>query len=177
VTLRALDAAKAAVVLFLAVVLQISIFSEIDIFGGRPDLLLVTLVMVALLRGAIFGAIAGFGAGLLYDMGTFGTLGFIALLYTLAGYWIGRYGETTGRDRSHAPVLSVAVVTILFAIGALMLHFMLGENAPAREVLVASLFPTTILNLLLAFPVYAAVRRILRPAGVADRSQEVRLLG
>jgi rod shape-determining protein MreD len=177
VTPTALDAAKAAIVLFLAVVLQISIFSEVDILGGRPDLLLVTLVMVALLRGTIFGATAGFGAGLLYDMGTFGTLGFIALLYTLAGYWIGRYGETTGRDRSHAPVLSVAVVTILFAIAALMLHFMLGENAPAREVLVGSLVPTMFLNLFITFPVYAAVRRILRPAGWADRGREVRLLG
>jgi rod shape-determining protein MreD len=176
VTIHPLDVAKAAAVLFLAVVLQISIFSGIDIFGGRPDLLLVTFVMVALLRGTIFGAAAGFGAGLLYDMGTFGTLGFIALLYTLAGYWIGRYGETTGRDRSHAPLLSVAVVTVLFAFGALMLHFMLGENAPAREVLVESLVPTVLLNLAIAVPVYAAVRRILRPAW-ADRPQEVRLLG
>ena len=172
-----LDVAKAAAILFLAVVLQISIFSEIDILGGRPDLLLVTLVLVALLRGAIFGAVAGFGAGLLYDMGTFGTLGFMALLYTLAAYWIGRYGETTGRDRSHAPVLSVAVVTLLFAIGALMLHFMLGENAPAREVLVDSLVPTILLNLVLAFPVHAAVRRILQPADAAERAREVRLLG
>jgi rod shape-determining protein MreD len=175
--LEALDVAKAAVVLFVAVVLQISIFSEINIFGGRPDLLLVTLVMVALLRGTIFGTAAGFGAGLLYDMGTFGTLGFMALLYTLAGYWIGRYGETTGRDRTHAPVLSVAVVTILFAAGALVLHFMLGENAPARAVLVSSLVPTIVLNLLLTVPVYAAVRRILRPAGWAERGGEVRLLG
>jgi rod shape-determining protein MreD len=174
---NALDAAKAAGLLFFAVVLQISIFSDIDIFGGRPDLLLVTLVMVALLRGTIFGAAAGFGAGLLYDMGTFGTLGFIALLYTLAGYWIGRYGETTGRDRSHAPLLSVTVVTVLFSFGALMLHFMLGENAPAREVLVGSLVPTVLLNLLIAVPVYAAVRRILRPAGWAERAREVRLLG
>ena len=173
----AVDAAKAAAVLFLAVVLQISIFSGIDIFGGRPDLLLVTLVMVALLRGTIFGAAAGFGAGLLYDMGIFGTLGFIALLYTLAGYWIGRYGETTGRDRSHAPLLSVAVVTVLFAIGALMLHFMLGENAPARAVLIDTLVPTTLLNLLLAIPVYAVVRRVLQPLGSADRAREVRLLG
>ncbi len=173
----ALDAAKAAGILFVAVVLQISIFSGIDIFGGRPDLLLVTLVVVALLRGTIFGAAAGFGAGLLYDMGTFGTLGFIALLYTLAGYWIGRYGETTGRDRSHAPLLSVAVVTVLFSFGALMLHFMLGENAPAQEVLVGSLVPTVLLNLLIAVPVHAAVRRVLRPAGWADRAREVRLLG
>jgi rod shape-determining protein MreD len=176
-SVAALDAAKAAAILFVAVVLQISIFSEVDILSGRPDVLLVTLVMIALLRGAIFGAAAGFGVGLLYDMGTFGTLGFTALLYTLAGYWIGRYGETTGRDRSHAPLLSVAVVTFLFAVGALMLHFMLGDNAPGRQVLVVSLFPTIALNLLISVPVYAAVRRILRPAGWAERAQEVRLLG
>lgn len=176
-TAPAADAAKAAGVLFLAVVLQISIFSGIDILGGRPDLLLVTLVMVALRRGAIFGAAAGFGAGLLYDMGTFGTLGFIALLYTLVGYWIGRYGETTGRDRGHAPLLSVAVVTVLFSFGALMLHFMLGQNAPAQAVLVDALVPSLVLNLLLAFPVHAAIRRIFRPAVPAERVTEVRLLG
>jgi rod shape-determining protein MreD len=171
------DAAKAAAVLFLAVVLQISICSGIDIFGGTPDLLLVTLVMVALLRGTIFGAAAGFGTGLLYDMGTFGTLGFTALLYTLVGYWIGRYGETTGRDRAHAPLLSVVVVTALFAVGALLLHFVLGEHAPAREVLVESLVPTMMLNVLLAFPVYSAVRRAVRPARWAETAPEVRLLG
>ena len=172
-----LDAAKAAGLLFLAVVLQISIFSGVDILGGRPDLLLVTMVMVALRRGTIFGAAAGFGAGLLYDMGTFGTLGFMALLYTLVGYWIGRYGETTGRDRGHAPLLSVLVVTVLFEIAALTLHFMLGENAPARAVLVDALMPTLVLNLLLAFPVYAVVRRVLRPAGWTEGAPEVRLLG
>ena len=173
----AVDAAKAAAVLFLAVVLQISIFSGIDILGGRPDLLLVTLVVIALLRGTVFGAIVGFGSGLLYDMGTFGTLGFIALLYTLAGYWIGRYGETTGRGRGHAPLLSVTVVTVLFAVGALMLHFMLGENAPARAVLVDSLFPTILLNLLITLPVHASVRRILQRSEPAERAREVRLLG
>lgn len=172
-----LDGAKASVILFLAVVLQIAVASEIDVFGGEPDLLLVALVAVALLRGAVYGAVAGFCAGLLADMGTFGTLGFMSLLFTLAGYWIGRYGETTGHDRSHAPVVSVAVVTVLFAFGALALHFMLGQNAPARAVLVESLFPSLLLNLLLAVPVYALVRRVLRPVDVGSRTPEVRLLG
>ena len=175
--MTAVDAAKAAVLLFLAVVLQISIASAIDILNGRPDLLLVTLVAVALLRGAVFGAVAGFAAGLLHDMGTFSTLGFMALLYTLLGYWIGRYGETTGRDRSHAPVLSVAAATVVFAFAALALHFMLGDAAPARDVLVDSLLPTLLLNLLLAIPVYALVRRVLRPPTWGERAREVRLLG
>jgi rod shape-determining protein MreD len=168
------DAAKAAPLLFFAVVIQLSIMANVDILGGHPNLLLVTLVSVALLRGAIFGAVAGFSAGLLADTGVFGTLGFTALLLTLAGYWTGRYGETTGRDRAHAPLLSVAVITILYQIAALVLRFMLGEHAPAGDVL-AALAPTVLLNLILAVPVHALARRVLRPREWAPR--EVRLLG
>ena len=81
------DAGKAAAVLFVAVIVQVSILSNVDILHGRPKLILVTVVAVALLRGAVFGAVAGFGAGFLADTGTFGMLGFTSLLLTLAGYW------------------------------------------------------------------------------------------
>ena len=168
------DAAKAAALLFVTVVIQLSIMAQVDILGGHPNLLLVTLVCVALLRGAIFGAVAGFSAGLLADTGVFGTLGFTALLLTLAGYWTGRYGETTGRDRAHAPMLSIAVITILYQIAALVLRFMLGQNAPGGAIF-AGLVPTVFLNLILTLPVYAFTRRLLRPRDWAPR--EVRLLG
>jgi rod shape-determining protein MreD len=171
------DAAKAAGLLFVAVVVQISILGDVSIVHGRPKLLLVTLVCIALLRGAVFGAIAGFGAGFLADTGTFATLGVTSLLLTLAGYWTGRYGETTGRDRAHAPWLSVAVVTAVYQLAALILHFMLGEPAPARSVLLIGLVPTIVVNLALAFPVYALVRRVLPPGEWAERAREVRLLG
>jgi cell shape-determining protein MreD len=104
-------------------------------------------------------------------------LGFTSLLLTLAGYWTGRYGETTGRDRAHAPLLSVAVVTALYQIGALMLHFMLGQAAPARLVLLDSLAPTVLLNVLLTWPVYSLVRRMLRRPEWTERPREVQLLG
>jgi rod shape-determining protein MreD len=168
------DAAKAAVLLFFVVVVQLSIIANVEILGGRANLLLVTLVSVALLRGAIFGAVAGFSAGLLADTGVFGTLGFTALLLTLAGYWTGRYGETTGRDRAHAPLLSIAVITVLYQVAALVLRFMLGESAPAGDIF-AALIPTVLLNLILTVPMYALTRRLLRPHEWAPR--EVRLLG
>jgi rod shape-determining protein MreD len=168
------DAAKASVLLFFVVVVQLSIMAQVTILGGHPNLLLVTLVCVALLRGTIFGAVAGFSAGLLADSGVFATLGFTALLLTLAGYWTGRYGETTGRDRAHAPLLSIAVITILYQIAALVLRFMLGQNAPAGAIF-GGLVPTVLLNLVLTLPVYAFTRRLLRPRAWAPR--EVRLLG
>ena len=78
-------------------------------------------------------------------------------MLTIAGYWIGRYGETTGRDRTHAPLLSVVVVTCLYAVGALVLHFMLGDSVSARLVLVESLPPTILLE---PAPHAAGLRRL-----------------
>lgn len=171
-----LDIAKATVIVFLASILQVSVFSDVEILGGTPDLLLVTLVAVALLRGSIAGACAGFFCGLLVDTATLGILGLTSLLLTLVGYWVGRYGETTGHDRTHAPFLSVAVVTFLYALGALALRFVVGEPAPARAVLLDSLFQGIALNLLLTVPVYAVVRRLL-PLRTRSRAEEMPAVG
>jgi rod shape-determining protein MreD len=156
--------AKAAVLLFFAVVVQVTIVGTIGIFGGSPDLVLVILVAVALLNGATFGAFAGFWAGFLLDVALLETLGFTSLLLTLLGFWIGRYGETTGRGRAHAPLLSVAVGTVLYAVAGLILHFMLGDPASARVTLVDGLLPEIVLNLILAFPVFALCRRLFVPS-------------
>jgi rod shape-determining protein MreD len=170
------DSLKGAVLLFVAAILQVSIFTQVHVFGGVPQLVLVTLVAVALLRGALAGAIGGFFAGLVVDTATFGQLGLTSLVLTIAGYWIGRYGETTGRDRFHAPYLSVAVITVLYEVALLVVHFVLGDRAPAGAVF-RGLLPAVVLNLILAGPVYALVRRLLRPLEHGDLATEVQLLG
>jgi rod shape-determining protein MreD len=154
----------------------VSVVSAYSPLGGEVDVVLVTLLALALLRGSIFGAIAGFCAGFLIDTANLGTLGFTSLLLTLAGFWIGRYGETTARDRLHAPFTSVAVVTVLYALGALALRFVLGNPAPAGAVL-AGLPATVLLNLLVTWPIYTLVRRLFPPPVLADRVHEVRLFG
>jgi rod shape-determining protein MreD len=170
-----MDGAKAALVLFVAALLQVAVLTEYSAFR-TASVVLVALLAIALLRGSIFGAIAGFGVGLLLDTATLGTLGVTSLLLTVAGFWIGRYGETTARDRFHAPFVSVAVVTVLYAFGQLLLQFMLGEPAPAG--LVAGSIPLALLvNLLLTLPVYALIRRLFPQRQLGDRVTEVRLLG
>jgi rod shape-determining protein MreD len=162
----AIDVLKAGIVFFVAVVLQTAIVSAVEPFGGSADLVLVTLTAAALLRGAIFGALAGFYAGFLLDAANLETLGLSSLLLTLAGYWIGRYGETTGRDRAHAPVLAIAVVTSLYAFGSLALHYLLGDPVSAQSGLVDALPAQILFNLMLTIPVYALCRRIFaRPGG------------
>jgi rod shape-determining protein MreD len=170
-----LDALKAAVLLFVALLVQVAFFDVYTPFGGTADLVLVLLISIALLRGSIFGALCGFYAGYLQDTANLDVLGFTSLLLTLAGFWTGRYGETTARDRFHAPYLSVAVITVLYGVGKLALDFFLGQPAPAGTYL-SGLPATVLLNLILIWPVYAVTRRIFPPSDVSDRVHEVRLL-
>ena len=169
------DTLKAAALLFLVVLVQVSLASAYAPLGGSADLVLVVLIAVALLRGSIFGAFAGFATGLLIDTANLAVLGVSSVLLTLAGFWIGRYGETTARDRFHAPFISVAVITVLYAIGSIALGFVLGQSVAAAGVL-DGLPATVLLNLLLAWPVYWSARRIFPPGG-PERVHEVRLLG
>src|SRR4051812_20766443 len=113
-----MDGLKAALVLFVASLFQLAVLTEYRPFR-TSSIVLVALLSIALLRGSVFGAVAGFGTGLLLDTATLGTLGVTSLLLTVGGFWIGRYGETTARDRFHAPFVSVAVGSSPLALRAL----------------------------------------------------------
>jgi rod shape-determining protein MreD len=169
-------AVRIALLVFVAAILQAVIFSSTGLLGGTPDLLLVIVVSLALLRGSIAGAAAGFAGGLLLDVATLGTLGVTALILTVAGYWAGRYGETTGRDRAHAPLLAIVVITLLVGVGSYAVYFLLGESVSAREALVTTLLPGLALNLVIGAPLYALCRRFVGFAAPRQPPGEVEVV-
>lgn len=162
-TTRNADAWKAVALLFVAALLQVSIVAPLEVARGHPDLVLVLVVAIALLRGPVVGAVGGFWAGLVVDVAALQTLGLSSLLLTVAGYGAGRFGDVTSRSSPHPPLVAVALATVAVVLGSAMLHFMLGLGASAGEVLGQVLLPTLALNLLLAYPVYRLSVRVFRP--------------
>jgi rod shape-determining protein MreD len=167
---------KTAAIVFATAILQSSWFDSLSLGHGSAGLLLVVVVSIALLRGAVFGTSAGFAAGLCYDIATYGQLGLTSLLLTLAGFWSGRYGETTGRDRAHAPFLSVGVITILYELGGLVVRFLIGEPAPFGKLVLGALPGELVLNVILIAPVYVLCRRLIGKQGDEIRNAEVRVI-
>lgn len=165
------DVLRAFAVVFVASMLQVVIVSTLVVGGGSPDLLLVVVVALGLLRGSSAGAVLGFVGGLVVDVVTLGTLGVTSLVLTLAGFWAGRYGETTGRDRRLAPVIAVAAITVAAAAFGYVLHYLLGEDVVARTVLLTTLVPALVANVILALPVHRLVRLVV---GEEIRSEPAR---
>lgn len=167
---------RASLVVFVAAMLQVVIVSSLVIAGGAPDLLLVVVVVLGLLRGSIPGALFGFAGGLVVDVITLGTLGVSSLILTLAGFWAGRYAETTGRERRVAPVVAVGTITVLAAAFGYVLYYLLDQEVVARHALVTALAPAFVLNLLLALPVHALVRRVVGEGDRIEIPSEVEVL-
>jgi rod shape-determining protein MreD len=167
---------RASAVVFVAALLQVVIVSSLVVAGGAPDLLLVVVVVLALLRGSIPGAMLGFVGGVIVDLVTLGTLGVTSLILTLAGFWAGRYGETTGRDRRFAPVMAVGTITVLAGAFGYVLYYLLDEDVVAGHALVTALAPAFVLNALLALPVHAVVRAIVGEGTRDEPAHEVEVL-
>lgn len=160
-TLR--DGLKTGGIVTLAVLLQIMFVSEVEVASGHPDLVLVTLIVVALLRGPLIGAAAGFWAGFLLDLATFETLGLTSLLFTIAGYGAGRLGQVMSKTSPHPPLIAVGLATVGVLLGSTFLHFVLGSTVDASTLFGRVLLPTLALNLLLAWPLHRLVRRLFPP--------------
>jgi rod shape-determining protein MreD len=164
------DVFKTAIAFFVAVVVQATIVSSVSIVGGKADLVLVTLAAVALLRGSIFGAIAGFYAGFLLDAANLDTLGVSSLLLCLAGYWIGATARSPVGPRAR-PLVSIAVVTVLYASARRLSTRCSASPSPSRR---ARALPATILLNLADRPGLARSSAALRAAaGASPGSKDV----
>ena len=148
---------------FLAVVIQETAISQISIFGVSADVTPLVAMAVGLLCGSLTGAVFGFFTGLLIDLVLVQTLGVTSLLYIAIGYWAGRLREL--RDPSHelVPLAAGAAAAAFAGLGMALIQFLLGVDAPVSGLLLQEIFIFVLVDTLIALPVYALVRRIVRP--------------
>jgi rod shape-determining protein MreD len=154
-------ALRIAVVAFFAVVIQVSMISQISLFGVTADITPLVVMSIGLLAGPMAGAVAGFAIGLFVDLVMFQTLGITSLLFITVGYWSGRLREM--RDPSHGliPLGLGAIATAFTGVGMAVFQFLLGVDAPVSWLLIQQIVLQVLVNCLIALPVYEVVRRLL----------------
>ena len=97
----------------LCILLQAGVAPAIAIGGCSPNFLLIPVLLVALRSGTGAGGIAGFFCGLLFDLMGNGTIGCMALVFTLTALVVGFLGAGLDLTAPLAVVL-VAVVSAFF---------------------------------------------------------------
>lgn len=158
-----------AAMVVVVVLIEVSVMPYINVADGIPDLLAPTIVVIALLRGSLVGAVAGFSGGLLLELtAPIGTLGVLALLYLAIGAWCGRYCESEESASLVAPLALSVVATLVVQLGYLCFQLLLGHHMPASEFVGRVLIPTLALTALLSPPILLVARRLLGAPRVVE---------
>ncbi|MCW3033926.1 MAG: hypothetical protein QOK19_1425 [Solirubrobacteraceae bacterium] len=148
----------------LAVVLvffQIGVVSEVPVFGINADLTPLLVAFVGLLAGSTLGAACGFAVGLLVDLALLQTLGLTSLVFTLIGYWAGRLRELRDPQAGLTPLLVGAAAAAAALVGYSLMEFLLGVDAPVSLDLLRQIVLGTVVDTIVAVPMWAIVRRTL----------------
>jgi rod shape-determining protein MreD len=151
-----------------AVVLQLSGVAGGRFLGATIDLIPLVVAGVAIYAGSVSGAATGFATGLLLDMAAGQTVGAASLVLTAVGYAVGRFREL--RDPAHGlmpiPVGAAATAGWVLAFGAV--SFMLDIGTDVSALIFRDMITTVAINSIVAVPVFAVCRRVLRRSLVVD---------
>jgi rod shape-determining protein MreD len=159
---------RIALIMVVAIVLQLSFFSYLTLFGTTPTIIPLVAVTLGLLGGAMLGAICGFVLGFVLDSTLLATLGVSSLVLLAVGYLAGRYREGTEIANTLMPPLLIGVLTMAASAGFSAIQLMLGVDVHVSLLILREIFVQGLLAFLLAIPFYPLIRRALRPAIVDD---------
>jgi rod shape-determining protein MreD len=159
---------RTGLLVLLAVVVQISGLSGVQILGGTPDLIPLVVAAVAFYAGGTPGAITGFCTGLLLDLAIGQNVGASSLVLTAVGYGVGRFSDQ--RDISHGllPIPVAAAATAGYLAAFAVVSFMLETAPQVSALILRDLVIVTLLNVAIALPFFGVVRRVLRPVVASE---------
>jgi rod shape-determining protein MreD len=159
-------------VLTVAFLIQVTLLSRLGLPGATPDLLVVSVVAVALAMGPIQGAFAGFLAGVIIDVSPPAdtVVGVNSIVYLGIGFLAGYVVDT--RDRTVPGMIAIASISCAAAaVGTAAIDAMLGSPRVLWDSVPLIALTSALYGALLAplmIPLLAWLTRKLAPEVLLD---------
>lgn len=166
--------ARMALGAFLALLLQTTFFSMIEVFGTSVWILPAFVTCFGLLGGRIIGTSTGFVVGFLSDAMMDAPLGSSSLALMAAGYIGGAI-----RERAGLPTVPVAgalsgAMTVLASLLTGLILAGVGQGAALAWPALSEVVLQGLYGVLVGMPLFLLFRRLFAPALVADRPSRKR---
>lgn len=105
-----------AILVFVGFILQTSVFELIKLAGITPNILLIFISSIAIMRGQKTGMTVGFFSGLLMDIFYGSTIGGFAFLYTAFGFVDGFFNRIYYSDDNILPLVLIGANDLVYGL-------------------------------------------------------------
>lgn len=120
---------------FISLILESTIFNELIIAGVKPDIILVIVILIALFNGPKEGALVGLALGFLEDLYLAKYLGLNAVTKFSIGLMMGFMEKRMYKDNFLVPVAALFFGTLAYAIFYLIFANIVGYHLSFERVL------------------------------------------
>lgn len=163
---------RLVIVYLIALLLQLTCFSQVRVAGVAPELPALVAVLASLFAGARRGSVIAFCAGLMWDIYLSTPLGLAAASFVIVAYTLGGITEDLFHDTRLQALLLVfvgtaAMVTVYAVLGEVVGQRGLIDDRLPRVVLIASGW-----NALLSLVAAPAVRWAVASGPARSRAQQ-----
>jgi rod shape-determining protein MreD len=156
------QAIKIALLVFGALILQITLIARVSVFGSKADLPLALIVAVALLKGPFHGETVGFFSGLLGDLVSGGPLGIQALSRTVIGYGSGFVRGRLYSDNVITQAVSGFIATLAGKLITAVHLSLLSNEAQFLRIPFLGVILAACINSVFVVIIFGILRRIIK---------------
>jgi len=151
-----------ALLIIIFVALQSTIFRYIAFLNCAPQVVLILVVSVAVLRGQFAGALVGLIAGLLIDILGGRAIGFNAILYMYIGFFVAWISDRFYNTRYKVVLIFVIAANVVYDLLYYFFSFVIWGKGDLIAALWRVMLPEIWWTLILAVPVFWVIEKLDR---------------
>jgi len=135
-----------AILIFIFVTVQVTFLNFIDIFGVKPNLIIILIVSISLLEGRKYGSAVGFFAGLCLDSVAGIALGYQTLIGMLLGILLGNINKRFFKENILVMLICTFISTILYESAIVLMSHTVGLRINYIEMFKSIVLPEAAIN-------------------------------
>ena len=152
---------KTFIIAFITFILQITVFSKIDIFGSNVNIVIGLVISLSLILGSKSGAYTGLIIGLLEDFMFSNIIGIRALSYFLIGYIVAEDRFRFNSDKNTGLILSFVFTIINFIFVSLITYIFKADIIVIKNYLFIPLLVEAVLNTLVDLVYHFLIKKLM----------------
>ncbi|MEN8906478.1 MAG: rod shape-determining protein MreD [Clostridiales bacterium] len=148
------------VCLFIIMIIQSTILDSLALYNVKPNLVLVFIISVSLVRGGVEGAYVGFFAGLIQDFITGKVIGFYALIGMYVGLLVGIFNKRLYRENFLVIIFFTFTATIVYELCVFFFGIYLQGGDGFLYGFVKIILPETLYNIIVSVFMYVFIMKL-----------------
>ena len=142
-------------------VFQMFIIDERELFGVKPNLILISVIVVSLWFGLYTGSIYSVIIGVITDMLFGNNIGLFTIGYAITGVIIGFFNYNYRKENKIALLYLTFIATAIFELIEYIIYFVITKEYTSILYFVYQIILTSILNIVIVYVVYSLLYKII----------------